>query len=103
MYLKLHTFSGAYGFYFYSTNAGVFSKRTSLILPLPSVKRCRTKDAGREGGIKQAETLPVMQGGEEKAVLKQGRQKGEEMDLRALVGGEGKREALVLTNPTFKS
>lgn len=77
MYLRLHTFSGAYGFYFYSTNAEVISERTSLTLPLPSVKRCHTKDAGREDSSKQAATVPIMQGGEEKAALKQERQKGE--------------------------
>lgn len=103
MYLKLHTFSGAYGFYFYSTSAEVFSERTFLTLPLPSVKRCHTTGAGREESSKQAETLPIMQGGEERAALKQERQKGEETDLWAVVGGRGRREALVLTNPTFKS
>lgn len=34
-YLKLHTFSGAYGFYFYSTNVEVLSERSSPTLLLP--------------------------------------------------------------------
>lgn len=70
MYLKLHTYSGAYGFYFYNINAEVFSRRTFLTLLLPSVKRCLTKDADREERNKQAETLPVMRWGEEKLSLK---------------------------------
>ena len=99
MYLKLHTYSGDYGFYFYSTNAEVFGKMTSLTLPSPSVKRCHTRDEGREDSSKQAETLPIMQGGEEKAALKNGRQKGEEADLRAVVGGEGKKRSVSADKP----
>lgn len=70
MYLKLHTYSGAYGFYFYNTNAEVFSKRTFLTLLLLSVKRCHTKDADREESNKQAEALSVMQRGGENPSLK---------------------------------
>lgn len=94
MYLKLHTFSGVYGIYFYSTNAEVFSERTSLTLPLPCLKSCHTEDAGREDSIKQAETLTVMQGGEEKVALKQERQKGIKMNSWTVVGPEGKKKSI---------
>lgn len=43
-----------------------------------------------------------MQGGEEKAALKPERQKGEEMDLGAVVGGEGKRRSISADKPYFQ-
>lgn len=58
MYLKLHTFCRAYGFYFYSTTAEVLKGRTSLILPSPSVKRCHTKHAGRYSIAVSMQKLP---------------------------------------------
>lgn len=98
-YLKLHTFSGAYGFYFYSTNAEVLSERSSLTLLLPLWEGVTLKMQVQIIAVSKQKLSQSRKGERKRQLWSMKGKKEKKWTSQAGGGGEGKKTSVSADKP----